>query len=452
MKKLLVLSIVIAMASVAGAGLYITAGSEGTGTDQGSMFGMPPGDITWLGIYAENMPDPGMFNAFILIVGDPCSHACVEWTGGNNVYIPPALEDAFNTYGGYEPSLGDIWFFQNATPLEVGADGLHADFEFQSTGRTDVTIELWNGDWDEILDTLTLMVFGWSSNIQVYPEEFTFTAIQGGANPADQILHISVGGDDSCILNWEVTETCDWLEANPTSGRVQQASEDNDDHVTLSVDISGLLPGVYDCNLTVLDIYGIAVNTPQIVPIELQVLERPGDFDEDGEVNCDDLRVLALAFMSKSGDDNWNPDCDISDPNDEVIDGQDFGVFAMDWDRCGDPPPEPGMSYNIEDCDLGAKSAAGDKNGLRFSVTVEGNHILFEDMMYANCCPDEMWLDMEVTDNQITIYEHAEGGLCDCMCDFPVSATLGPFNAGTYTLEVYEDIGGFIGSTVVIVP
>jgi hypothetical protein len=187
-----------------------------------------------------------------------------------------------------------------------------------------------------------------------------------------------------------------------------------------------------------------------VVSSEPQIF-APGDFDEDGEVNCDDLRVLALAFMSKSGDDNWNPDCDISDPNDEVIDGQDFGVFAMDWDGCGDPPPEPAMSYNIEDCDS-AKAAGPDKDALRFSTTVDGNYILFEDMMYANCCPDEMWLDMEITDNQITIYEHAEGGLCDCMCDWPITATLGPFAPGTYTLEVYEDIGGFIGSTIVIIP
>ena len=183
----------------------------------------------------------------------------------------------------------------------------------------------------------------------------------------------------------------------------------------------------------------------------VQVLPRPGDFDEDGEVNCDDLRVLALAWMSKSGDDNWNPVCDISDPNDEVIDGQDFGVFAMDWDRCGDPPPEPGMSYNIEDCDLGAKSATGDKDGLRFSATVDGNYILFEDMIFANCCPDDIWLEMEIEDNQITIYEYAPGGVCFCMCDWPVTATLGPFNAGFYIIDVYGNPGGFIGSTIVTI-
>jgi hypothetical protein len=182
-----------------------------------------------------------------------------------------------------------------------------------------------------------------------------------------------------------------------------------------------------------------------------QVEPPPGDFDGDGGVDCDDLRILALAWMSISGGDNWNPVCDISEPSDGVIDGQDFVVFALDWAGCGDPLPEPGMSYNIEDCDL-AKAAGPDKNGLRFSATVQSNHILFEDMIHANCCSDTL-LEMTVEDDLITIYEiELLVTPCLCMCDFPVTATLGPFASGTYTLEVYEDRGGFIGSTVVIVP
>ena len=125
----------------------------------------------------------------------------------------------------------------------------------------------------------------------------------------------------------------------------------------------------------------------------------------------------------------------------------------MYWEGCGDPPSEPGMSYNIEDCDLGAKAAGPDKDGLRFSVTVEGNYILFEDMIFANCCPDELLLEMTVEGDLITVYEieHTSVG-CYCICDFPITATLGPFDAGTYTIEVYEDWGGFIGSTIVTIP
>jgi len=72
--------------------------------------------------------------------------------------------------------------------------------------------------------------------------------------------------------------------------------------------------------------------------------------------------------------------------------------------------------------------------------------------MVANCCPDELWLEMIVEDSLITIYEIEHTTMpCYCICDYPVTATRGPFEAGTYTLEVYEDWGGFIGSTTVII-
>ena len=88
----------------------------------------------------------------------------------------------------------------------------------------------------------------------------------------------------------------------------------------------------------------------------------------------------------------------------------------------------------------------------RFTVTVEGQRIHFEDMMVANCCPAELELEMTVDDNIITIYEiETTTAPCRCICDFPVTATLGPFEPGTYTLEVYEDYGGFIGSATVVV-
>jgi hypothetical protein len=56
-----------------------------------------------------------------------------------------------------------------------------------------------------------------------------------------------------------------------------------------------------------------------------------GDFDGDGEVEIDDLRILVAAWMSSSGGPNWNHVCDISDPNDLVINGQDFAVFSHNW-------------------------------------------------------------------------------------------------------------------------
>jgi hypothetical protein len=57
----------------------------------------------------------------------------------------------------------------------------------------------------------------------------------------------------------------------------------------------------------------------------------PGDFEPDGDVDFYDFAVLASAWLSSPGDGNWNPACDISDPNDSVIDELDLAVFAENW-------------------------------------------------------------------------------------------------------------------------
>ncbi len=43
------------------------------------------------------------------------------------------------------------------------------------------------------------------------------------------------------------------------------------------------------------------------------------------------VSVLALAWLSEVGDANWNSACDISDPNDNVIDESDLVVLTDNW-------------------------------------------------------------------------------------------------------------------------
>jgi len=56
-----------------------------------------------------------------------------------------------------------------------------------------------------------------------------------------------------------------------------------------------------------------------------------GDLYKDGVVNFKDFAVLAAAWLSQPGDDNWNADCDISIPSDGVIDELDLAVFCDNW-------------------------------------------------------------------------------------------------------------------------
>ena len=57
----------------------------------------------------------------------------------------------------------------------------------------------------------------------------------------------------------------------------------------------------------------------------------PGDLTDDGKVDFKDFAVLGLGWRSSPGDDNWNQICDISDPNDDIIDERDLDVLTEHW-------------------------------------------------------------------------------------------------------------------------
>jgi len=55
------------------------------------------------------------------------------------------------------------------------------------------------------------------------------------------------------------------------------------------------------------------------------------DFYEDGIVNFKDIALLGLVWFTESGDVGWNPDYDISDPKDDVVDFGDLDVCVENW-------------------------------------------------------------------------------------------------------------------------
>ena len=164
------------------------------------------------------------------------------------------------------------------------------------------------------------------------------------------------------------------------------------------------------------------------------------DLTNDGAVDINDLGVFVKYWLDTG-------ECIPSDLNrNQSVNFVDYAVFARQWPGA---IAEPGIEYEISPCQMGL-SAIEQLDETRFTVTVEGRYIHFEDMMVANCCPDELELQMTVEGNLIMIHEVAYLTIpCDCICNYPVTATLGPFEPGTYTLKVYN--GGFIGSTTVTI-
>jgi len=95
------------------------------------------------------------------------------------------------------------------------------------------------------------------------PPSFSFSAIEGGADPADKTLEIWNSGAGT--LDWSVSDDAGWLSLSPPGG----SSTGEHDSVTVSVDISGKSAGNYPATITI-SAPG-ATNTPQTVPVTLQV-------------------------------------------------------------------------------------------------------------------------------------------------------------------------------------
>ena len=60
-------------------------------------------------------------------------------------------------------------------------------------------------------------------------------------------------------------------------------------------------------------------------------LKLQGDFNYDGVVDLNDLKIFANAWCSSQGDGSFNAACDISLPKDNTINFEDYAVFAADW-------------------------------------------------------------------------------------------------------------------------
>lgn len=102
--------------------------------------------------------------------------------------------------------------------------------------------------------------------ISLSPTSLTFSAVQGGANPAPQTVTITNSGPLGSTLNWSATDDAAWLSLSPTSGSLASGASQP---MTVSVDISGLGPGTYSATITVSD--PNATNSPQTVGVTLVV-------------------------------------------------------------------------------------------------------------------------------------------------------------------------------------
>ena len=161
----------------------------------------------------------------------------------------------------------------------------------------------------------------------------SFSVLEGGASPADQVLTISNTGGGT--VNWMIDTTGkpSWLSITPLSGALALGETEP---VTLSVDTTGLVNGLYSYAFELTD--PIALDSPQEITVNLQIgpLNVPSDYSTiqaaiDASFNGDTVVVSPGTYVENiyfNGKDIVLTSIDPSDPNiveSTIIDGNQQG-------------------------------------------------------------------------------------------------------------------------------
>ena len=167
-------------------------------------------------------------------------------------------------------SLSDdaAWLSENATS---GSSTSEHDIVVVSVNTTGMSV----GDYPA---NITITAPGTSNSPQVVPvslhigsaapeisfspESLSFTAGEGGSNPANGTLEVWNSGIGT--LTWSLSDDAVWLSESPISG----SSTGEHDTVAVSIDMAGMSVGDYSTNIT---ITAEASNSPQIVPVSLHI-------------------------------------------------------------------------------------------------------------------------------------------------------------------------------------
>ncbi len=92
----------------------------------------------------------------------------------------------------------------------------------------------------------------------------SFSAVQGGSNPANKTISVSNSG--SGTLNWTATENANWLSLSPASGTGSGT-------ISVAVNTAGLSVGTISTPITIAA--SGATNTPQTVAVSLTITAAP---------------------------------------------------------------------------------------------------------------------------------------------------------------------------------
>ncbi|MBA7504696.1 hypothetical protein ES706_03350 [subsurface metagenome] len=174
------------------------------------------------------------------------------------------------------------------------------------------------------------------------PTNLTFSAVEGGANPANETLEIWNSGGG--MLNWMLSDNVTWLSEAPVSGNSTGPSDNTS--VVVFVNITGMSAGNYTANINI-SAPG-ANNTPQVVPVSLHISVPPPGIS---------FSPLNLKFSAVKGG---------AAPADKTLEIWNSGGGILNWSVSDD------ADYQGHDW-LSESPTSGNLTGEHDNVTVSAN-------------------------------------------------------------------------------
>ncbi|MBN1816139.1 MAG: right-handed parallel beta-helix repeat-containing protein [Sedimentisphaerales bacterium] len=225
------------------------------------------------GLYNQ-MSNPVLTNCIVWGNTGPDSPLENQLSGGASVVHYCCIEGLADDLGG-QGNIGDdprLAFLSDPRPVS-GSPCVDTGTNTPAGGITETDLDGiirildGRGDGQAIVDMGAYEFDRTTPRLAVSLSSFVFEAMQNRPNPADQQLQIRNSGGGP--LEWQITKNCSWLTLSKDTG----ISTEQIETVNLSVDISGLDPGNYDCPLTITSTG--ATDSPKIIEIHLVVQTEP---------------------------------------------------------------------------------------------------------------------------------------------------------------------------------